>query len=112
MVHLIITVALRSELPDTIEEQFGCPVFNLREISQDSFSPPSFFVLITGIGLERSKCAAEQISCFSPAMVLNLGTCGAMTTTLKIGDWVQITECYLNEKIKISNSIYKCWYRD
>ncbi len=90
-VKLVFTAASQKELPLSWLKGLGYPVLTLRglvsgELSRVMVKHPglSMLFLITGIGPECSKKAAEIIvQDFHPLAIVNLGTCGLNTQGIR-----------------------------
>lgn len=86
-IKLVITAASEKELPESWIKGCGYPVVRTRAIISGSLSRVSrlhpdvaILFLITGVGPENSKKAAQVILQYlNPAAVVNMGTCGANT---------------------------------
>ncbi len=87
-IKLVITAATERELPESWIKMAGCPVVSCRAILSGALSriaalhpDASILFLITGVGPEYSKAAAEVVLKYlDPMAVVNIGTCGANTS--------------------------------
>ena len=100
MINLVITVALRSELPSNLDTITSIPVLKIKDLKQDHLPPT--FILITGMGLDASENAAIALNSLAPRLVLNIGTAGSMVSDFKIGDWVNVDSIAASESEVIS----------
>lgn len=90
-VRLVITVALKAELPWPWLSTCGVPLaegsFNLASLP--TVDCGGVLVVATGVGRDASERAAEWIAHhFVPLAVLNVGTAGSLDSSLAIGDWL------------------------
>jgi glycosyltransferase involved in cell wall biosynthesis len=94
-IKLVITVALRKEIPKEWFISRNVPVFNLSALKsgaleQISSSSTGILVVITGVG----RKASEEAACWirnnsSPLFVINIGTCGLTNRKYPLGKWIQ-----------------------
>ena len=93
--HLVITAALRKEIPLDWFRSHGVSVHTLNALRAGgldhiSDSDRGILVIITGVGMEESKEAARWIrDNLSPLFVLNIGTCGVTDKRRSLGRWYQ-----------------------
>ena len=100
MINLVITVALRSELPSNLDTITSIPVLKIKDLKQDHLPPT--FILITGMGLDASENAAIALKNLAPRLVLNIGTAGSMASDFKIGDWFKVDRVVASESEALS----------
>ena len=89
--HLVMTVALRAELP-----RDGCgvvPVFSVKDQGPLAVDPSiRVCVVVTGVGLDASRKAALWIAeTFRPLYVMNIGLCGTTQREDDLNTWFQPT---------------------
>ena len=88
---LVITAAVRDELPISFIKECGCPVVTTKALRSGicgSFRKgrEGIVFVITGVGKEKSRQAAEAIcEHLSPLAVVNVGTCGLNSPTYSFG---------------------------
>ena len=94
-IGLVFTVALKQELPLGWLAERGVAVHAAAALAAGALSGhgqgPASGVLfvITGMGPERSRAAAEWIrDHLEPSFVVNLGTAGGLAPELSVGDWI------------------------
>tara|TARA_A100001015_G_scaffold291766_1_gene366331 strand:- start:653 stop:2044 length:1392 start_codon:yes stop_codon:yes gene_type:complete len=92
MIELIITVALKSELPPSIEKDVNCTILTRKNIN-DIKQLPSTFIFITGVGIDNSKQAIEKLIQLNPKHIINIGTAGALSKSVKKGRLYSISSC-------------------
>ena len=97
MTDLVITVALRSEIPPSLIEEKILPIIPFKDLKLRNTLPETCIV-ITGVGEQNARYAAEQILRFKPQYVLNVGTCGRINTQIPEQDWVHVMSCYYNHQ--------------
>ena len=90
---LIITCALKNELPITWLKTTNIPVLTLKSLHSgywSSLTPkPNLVVIITGVGRQASKDSAQWIcKQLTPSFVLNIGSAGS--NSHPIGSWHKI----------------------
>ena len=92
---LIITVALKKEVPKEWFVSHGMPVYTLEALRSGALSLTSepvkgIMIIITGAGPEASYEAACRIrDNLDPLYVLNVGTCGILNRELSLGKWMR-----------------------
>ena len=92
--RLVVTMALRKEVPREWLESRGVPVLTLKALKAGALSSVDgsargVLVIITGAGPEASEEAAWWIrDNLEPLFVLNIGTCGAVDRRLPPGEWI------------------------
>ncbi len=99
---LIITVALKKEVPKEWFVSRGVPVYTIKALRSgavDLSNEPArgIIAIITGAGPE----AASEAACWirdniAPLFVLNVGTCGVLKGDLPLGEWMR-PRCAVNE---------------
>jgi glycosyltransferase involved in cell wall biosynthesis len=99
---LIITIALKKEVPKEWFVSHGMPVHtlvSLRSGALDLSPGPAkgIMVVVTGAGPK----AAYEAACWirdniAPLFVLNVGTCGVLKGNLPLGEWMR-PRCAVNE---------------
>ena len=82
-IKFVITAALKQELPLDLLKSWGIEIVSARALASGILDSPGFrpktsaLAVITGVGPQRSKEAADQIiRHLKPLFVLNLGSCG------------------------------------
>jgi len=102
-IQLILTIALKKEIPIQWFQSHGIPVCSIDTIKSDEIkelkdAQRGMLVLITGPGLEASKKASLWIKDnLNPLFVINIGTCGLINRNHPLGTWL-IPRYVLNEK--------------
>ncbi len=92
---LIITVALKKEVPKEWFVSNSVPVYTLETLKSGAFhrsKEPAggIMVIVTGTGPEAASGAACWIrDNLDPLFVLNIGTCGVLQGDLPLGEWIQ-----------------------
>ncbi len=92
-IQLVITVALKKELPADWLSSRNVPVHTLAALKsgatvQPDSSQRGMLVIVTGAGLRASEEAAFWIrDNLSPLFVLNIGTCGLTDKRYSFGQW-------------------------
>lgn len=104
-IRLVMTVALRSEVPEGFSARYSMPVLGVRELNMAT-DLPNKFVLITGLGLDASASAAEKVAALNPLMVLNIGTAGSMNEQYQVGDFAVIESFLCRSHKPITSLIY------
>lgn len=95
----VITVALKSELPQDFLKEKKIPVYSLQNLPEitnfqsksNLFSENDFSLLVflTGVGPTHSKKSAEWVAeHLKPKLVLNIGTAGYVGSDKALSDWV------------------------
>ncbi len=94
-ISLVFTVALEQELPLQWLAARGAAVHRARALAAGALSGhgegagSGVLFVITGMGLERSRAAAEWIrDHIAPDFVVNLGTAGGLAADLPVGAWI------------------------
>jgi glycosyltransferase involved in cell wall biosynthesis len=91
---LVITVALKKEVPKEWFISLGVPVYTLNSLRSGALdlstgSARGIMVVVTGPGPEASSEAACWIrDNLDPLFVLNIGTCGVLNGDLSLGEWI------------------------
>jgi nucleoside phosphorylase len=91
---LILTVALKKEIPKDWLLSLDVPVFSLSSLRSGALSQirtvhKGMLVLLTGAGLKASKEAARWVlDKLKPFSVLNIGSCGLMNKQYPLGKWI------------------------
>jgi glycosyltransferase involved in cell wall biosynthesis/nucleoside phosphorylase len=94
-IQLIITAALRKELPVGWLNTHNIPVHTLSALksgvlNKHSEIQPGILVVITGVGIKESEEAACWIRDFlRPLFVVNIGTCGVTDKRRSLARWVK-----------------------
>jgi len=91
-IQLVITFALKKEIPKEWLESRNVPVHTLAAVRSGALknSNPGMFVLITGAGLKASEEAACWIrDNLKTLFVLNIGTCGVTDKRRSTGRWLR-----------------------
>ena len=91
-IQLVITFALKKEIPKEWLESCNVPVHTLAAVRSGALtnSNSGMFVLITGAGLKASEEAACWIrDNLGPLFVLNIGTCGITDKRRSTGRWLR-----------------------
>jgi glycosyltransferase involved in cell wall biosynthesis len=94
-IHLVISAALRKELPVPWLNAHNIPVHTLAALKSGVLKnryehQPGILVVITGAGLKASKEAACWIrDNANPLFVVNIGTCGVTDRRRPLGRWVR-----------------------
>ena len=92
-IELVVTVALRKELPMDWLRSCRVSVHTLAAATSGALHRPGerrrgILFLVTGAGPDASQGAARWIrSALSPLFVLNVGTCGIINRRLRTGTW-------------------------
>ncbi|MEE9524300.1 MAG: glycosyltransferase [Thermodesulfovibrionales bacterium] len=92
---LIITVALKKEVPKEWFVSNSVPVYTLEALKSGAFHrskepAEGIMVIVTGTGPEAASGAACWIrDNLDPLFVLNTGTCGVLQGDLPLGEWIQ-----------------------
>jgi glycosyltransferase involved in cell wall biosynthesis len=94
-IKLVITIALKKEVPRDWFAACGIPVHTLDAVragalKQEAGASSGILILITGAGLE----ASEEAACWvrdnpNPLFVVNIGTCGIIKRACSPGDWIR-----------------------
>lgn len=90
---LVVTIALKREVPKDFFISHGIPVHTLAALKSGALkqsNPPSgMLVIITGAGLQASEEAALRIrDSLRPLFVVNIGTCGLTSRSLPLSEWL------------------------
>ena len=109
--HLIITVALKKELPIDWLNQFKLPVYTLKALKSGILNRHTnhdigVLVIISGVGKKNSFNTAHWIvENLQPKFVINMGSSGSKT--FEIGTLISPTYCHAIEgpKIKLDDKI-------
>jgi len=102
-IQLVITAALKKEIPAEWFEAHGVPVLTFNALKSGGLSHPGMsdrgmLVVLTGVGLKASEEAACWIrDNIKPLFVLNIGTCGVLYRRLSLHQWIR-PERVSNEK--------------
>ena len=95
--QLIFTIALKKELPKDYIESCGYPVATLKALNSGALNKLNntsrgVLFIITGVGLEKSRKAAEFIKeNISPIYVVNIGTVACLNKKGEIGSLITPT---------------------
>ncbi len=93
-IQLVVTVALKKELPRNWLDAHNVPVYSLAELKSGALrqaTGPSkgMLVLVTGVGPRASEDGAIWIrDNLAPLYVLNIGTCGITDKSSALCSWV------------------------
>jgi glycosyltransferase involved in cell wall biosynthesis/nucleoside phosphorylase len=91
---LILTVALKQELPKDWLLSHSVPVLSLSSLRSGALSQvqrghKGILVLLTGTGPQAGEESARWIlENLKPVSVLNTGSCGLMNNRLPLGEWI------------------------
>jgi glycosyltransferase involved in cell wall biosynthesis len=93
-IHLVITIALKKELPYNWLESNNVPVYTLAALKSGALNIPShssgIISVITGAGLKAGSEAACWIrDHIKPLYVVNIGTCGLTCRSIPLKQWVR-----------------------
>jgi len=94
-IQLVITSALKKEIPKQWLESQNVPVHSLSALKSGALnsldsSSRGILVVITGAGLKASQEAALWIrQNLTPLFVVNIGTCGIMDKRRDLGQWIR-----------------------
>lgn len=94
-IQLVITAALKKEIPGKWLQSHNVPVHSLAALKsgalrQISSSSPGILVIITGAGLKAGEQAALWIrDNLTPLFVVNIGTCGITDKRMSPGRWIR-----------------------
>jgi glycosyltransferase involved in cell wall biosynthesis/nucleoside phosphorylase len=92
---LIITVALKKEVPKEWFVSHGVPVYTIEALRSGAhvssrWSGRGIMVVVTGAGAEASAETARWIrDNLDPRFVLNIGTCGVLHHDLPLREWMR-----------------------
>ena len=93
-IQLVITFALKKEVPRDWFESCNVPVISMAALKSGALSRAQsngsgMLAVITGIGSGASEEAANWINHnISPYFVLNIGTCGLIKKGYELGKWI------------------------
>lgn len=94
-IQLVITFALKKEVPKNWFESYNVPVYSIASLRSGALSREwsngcGMISVITGSGPGASEGAANWIKDnISPHFVLNIGTCGLLNRKYKLGKWIR-----------------------
>lgn len=95
-IQLVITVALKKELPLDWLTSIGHAVFSLAALkagarfrNRDNLVGRGVLLIVTGVGARASNESAQWIKeIIRPLFVINVGTAGTLSEHASIGEWV------------------------
>ncbi|MBC8412412.1 glycosyltransferase [bacterium] len=94
-IQLVITIALKKELPLTWLRERHIEIHTLQALNSGAMTNGSsesrgILILITGPGLSASRESALWIlRNLQPLFVINIGTCGILNKDLPTGQWIR-----------------------
>ncbi|UCH80266.1 MAG: glycosyltransferase [Nitrospiraceae bacterium] len=94
-IQLVITFALKKEVPVNFFDSHGVPVYTLAALKsgvlrQRHQAGIGILAVVTGSGLQASEEAAMWIrDNISPCFVINVGTCGVTSRAYELGRWIR-----------------------
>ena len=94
-VQLVITCALKKEVPADWLAERGIPLYSLKSLKSGGATHLrsmgcGMMVLITGSGLKASEEAASWIrDTLAPLFVINMGTCGMIHKKYPLAHWIR-----------------------
>jgi glycosyltransferase involved in cell wall biosynthesis/nucleoside phosphorylase len=94
-IQLVITIALKKEIPKDWSVARHIPVHTLTALKSGALSQSGshlsgVLIVITGAGLKASEEAARWIrDNLRPLFVINIGTCGVINKKLSLGKWIK-----------------------
>jgi len=94
-IQLVITVALRKELPLSWLKSYSIPVHTLSALKSCAISDllknhPGILIVVTGAGLKASEDSACWIrDHVNPLFVINIGTCGITDKRGSLARWIK-----------------------
>jgi len=95
---LVVTVALKSEVPVEWLRQHRVPVLTAKDIEDGRLSEAlkqrGMISVVTGVGYENSRNAALKIlEKLKPGFVFNIGSCGVRERSIPLNRWIRPNKC-------------------